>query len=306
MTPPVNVAASIRQKLTNRARATGEDFQLLLIRYANERLLYRLSQSEFSSDFVLKGATLFAIWSAEPHRATRDIDLLGFGALNAERLQSVFSTIARDEAFAPTLTAQDGLNLDPATVSVAPIRKGVRYGGLRVTLLGHLGNARLPLQIDVGLGDVYRSEVVTIPPLLELPAAELRAYAKETVVAEKLEAMVSLGVANSRMKDFYDLAALAEEFPFQGQTVVDAIAETFGRRQTPLPETAFAELVAELLAEPSKPRQWAAFLKRATPRKPWSLDEALTRVTAFASSPLRAAVSGTAFTQDWSPKGPWA
>jgi hypothetical protein len=175
-----NVAASVRQRLLNRSRKTGEDFQLLLTRYAMERLLYRLGESEYAARFVLKGAMLFAPWTGQMHRPTRDLDLLGFGDPSGQGLTEVFRSLC--SAGGP----EDGLVFSSDTVAVQPIREEQEYGGQRVTLMVQLGNARVDLQIDVGFGDVITpaAEPVTYPPLLDLPAPRLRAYPRETVVAD--------------------------------------------------------------------------------------------------------------------------
>lgn len=297
MTGP-NRAASVRQKLTNRSKQRGEDFQLLLLRYANDRILYRLSLSPFRDRFVLKGATLFSIWSNELHRVTRDVDLLGAGAVDEAFLSEVFQSVLMAEV-------DDGLTFNPESLAVAPIRKGQRYGGLRVTLLAKLGSARINLQIDVGLGDTHGGHFVEVPPVLDMPPARLKAYDRETVVAEKLEAAVSLGTANSRMKDFYDIATLAGDYSFEGCAVVRAIAETFERRETSLPAGGLAVLLDELGREPSTSLQWRAFLKKAAPRKRWTLAETLGAVISFAEEPLQSLASRTAFQKVWQPGGPW-
>jgi predicted nucleotidyltransferase component of viral defense system len=224
-----NTAASVRQRLLNLSRTTGEDFQLILTRYAMERLLYRLGTSKYASRFILKGALLFTLWTGQMHRPTRDLDLLGSGENSEQALAEAFG------ALCGTTATDDGMTFDADSVSVAPIREDQEYGGQRVRLKAKLGNARVDLQIDVGFGDAITPGPVTVsyPTLLGMESPRLRAYPRETVVAEKLEAIVKLGLANSRMKDFYDLHVLAERFPFEGPIVCDAIAATFARRGRP-------------------------------------------------------------------------
>jgi Nucleotidyl transferase AbiEii toxin, Type IV TA system len=301
--PERNVAASVRQRLLNLARQRGEDFQLILVRYANERLLYRLSQSSHTSSFVLKGATLFSVWSDTPHRATRDIDLLGSGPITAEFLGEVFSGLCRTAL--RERGSEDGLSFDETTVRVRPIREENIYGGLRVTLECKLGSARVPLQVDVGLGDAYSSSEIEIPTLLSLPAPRLAAYDRETVIAEKLEATIKLGTANSRMKDFYDLATLGAQFSFEGSKVCEAIVHTFRRRNTELSERPLRELLTELVTEPASQVHWRAFQRKAAPRSSWSLEDTMVRVAAFAGAPLAAVASSMGFGCVWSPGGPW-
>jgi predicted nucleotidyltransferase component of viral defense system len=190
--PPTDVGASVRARLLGLAREQGEDFQLLLTRYANERLLFRLSASGHAQQFVLKGAALFALWTGKPHRATRDLDLLGFGDPGVAHVREVFTKVLAHDV------VDDGVHFDLATLAVDLIRDDQEYGGVRAEVVARVTNARVRLQVDVGFGDAVTPEalVVEIPPLLDFPAPRLRAYPRETVVAEKLEAMVKLGMAN--------------------------------------------------------------------------------------------------------------
>ncbi len=225
-------AASARDRLLALAREQGEDFQLVLTRYGLERLLYRLSHSPHHDRFVLKGAMLFILWSRNPHRPTRDVDFLGFGDSSEAGLLAVF----RDLCAMPD--QGDGVTFDPESVRVEPIRDDTEYGGMRVTLTGQLAGARIPIQADIGFGDAVTPETVVIgyPTLLDDPAPTLRAYPRETVIAEKYQALVALGMANSRMKDFYDLWVMARDFDYQGDTHAQATGNTFARRRTELPE----------------------------------------------------------------------
>jgi predicted nucleotidyltransferase component of viral defense system len=200
-----NIGASVRARLLNRARADKVDFNLMLTRYALERLLYRLSVSAWSDEFLLKGALLFDLWFNQPHRPTRDIDLLGFGHAGLEHLTKVFQEICG-------LACEDGITFDQASVRAAEIRKDANYEGVRVTMLSILDGARCSIQIDVGYGDAVTpaADSVVFPVLLdEMPRPLLRSYPVYTVVAEKYQAMVSLGIANTRMKDYFDLWVLA-------------------------------------------------------------------------------------------------
>ncbi len=229
---PVNLAASVRQRLQNLSVSRGEDPNLTLTRYALERLLYRIARSEYVEQFILKGAMLFALWMESDHRPTRDLDLLGFGEASNERLTGIFHELC-DVDVEP-----DGLTFDAGSVRVAEIREGQAYQGQRVKLIGLLGTARVPVQIDVGFGDVVTptAKEIDYPTLLDLPAPRIRAYPPETVVAEKLQAMVALGVQNSRMRDFYDLRIIARQFSFEGATLVAAVTATFYRRLTDIPQ----------------------------------------------------------------------
>ena len=207
---------------------------------------------------MLKGASLFTLWKGQPHRATRDIDLLGFGDLSEDHLYSVFSTVLSAES------VDDGILFDLDSMTVGPIRVDLAYGGVRVTLNAYVSKAKIRIQVDVGFGDVVTpdAESMEFPTLLDFPAPKLRAYPRETVVAEKLEAMVKLGMANSRMKDFYDIAFLSESFAFDGNVLAKAIAVTFTRRKTPRPMKHPVAMTSEFAADPTKNIQWSAFIRK--------------------------------------------
>jgi hypothetical protein len=218
MTQPSSehLAQSVKQRLMNRARQRGDDFNVLLTRYAIERVLYRLTRTKHASRFTLKGAMLFAIWMDKPHHLTLDADLLSAGQPSVEELWTVFQEVCAE------LVEPDGMSFDGTSVRVAEIREDNIYQGLRVKLIGHLGSARIPVQVDVGFGDVITPAAVetTFGPLLDLPPPVMAAYPPETVIAKKLEAMVVLGRANSRMKDFFDLYVLSHTMNFDGQLLV--------------------------------------------------------------------------------------
>ena len=222
-----NLAASVHRRLYNLARTNAEDFNLLLIRYANERWLYRLSVSDHRNKFYLKGATRLNLWFEKPHRPTRDIDLLGFGSSEITDIKAVFVEICE-------IQNADGLVFQSESIRVEEIREAAVYAGLRVKFLAFLGKARINLQVDVGFGDAVTPKVETIimPTLLEFSQPNLLAYPKETVIAEKFEAMVNLGIANSRMKDFWDFRLMIEEFEFDGAILQRALSATFERRNT--------------------------------------------------------------------------
>jgi predicted nucleotidyltransferase component of viral defense system len=300
MSPP-NLAESVRGRLQHRARTQGEDFQFVLTRYANERLLYRLGNSCHANNFVLKGAALFAVWTGKPHRATRDLDLLGFGPSDEPTVEAVF----REVLASPT--ADDAVQFDLTTLSVRPIREGQAYAGVRVELIARVTTAKVNLQVDIGFGDAITpaAELVDFPVLLDFPAPRLRAYPRETVVAEKLEAMVQLGLANSRMKDFYDLALLARDFNFDGRILAEALRATFERRKTVIatePPVALTSIFAE---DPSKQTQWRGFVRKAGVQDAATLAETVLAVATFVKAPLEAARTGARFVRRWSMGGPW-
>jgi len=252
-----NLAASVRQRLLNVAKQRGDEFDLILARYALERFLYRLSVSSHGERFLLKGALLFAVWGVDDHRPTRDADLLGSGESDPVALVEVFKAIC-------AVPCEDGIAFDPNSVAAAPIAEEKVYSGVRVTLRAELAGARIPVQIDVGFGDAVtpEPEPVNYPVLLDAPAPKLRAYPVATVVAEKFHAMTVLGMSNSRMKDFHDLRVIASRFEIETGLLAMAIAATFERRNTPLPEDSVAALGAEFAADKAKQAQWAAFLRR--------------------------------------------
>ena len=257
MSVPKNLAASVKARLQNVASERAEDFNLLVVRYGIERLLFRLSQSPYADRFLLKGAMLFVVWDEKTHRPTRDVDLLGFGSSEKGDLIRVFQDVAA------MAVVDDGIVFDPQSVQADEIREDNAYGGVRVRLMGKLGTAEIPLQIDVGVGDAVTPapETATFPALLDFPAPRVRMYPVYTVVAEKFEAMVKLGIANTRMKDFHDVWFLAHRFEFDGATLRKAIEATFDRRKTNLSQSPEV-FTATFANDPAKQAQWAAFLRR--------------------------------------------
>lgn len=299
--PPKDIGASVRARLSRLARERGEDFQLVLTRYANERLLFRLASSRHAQRFVLKGAALFTLWTGKPHRATRDLDLLGFGDPNVDHVREVFAEVLAVDV------ADDGVRYDLGSLAVDLIREEQEYGGVRVELVASITNAQVRLQIDVGFGDAITPDpsVVEFPPLLDFPAPRMRAYPRETVVAEKLEAMVQLGMANSRMKDFYDVAVLARDFDFDGEVLARAIRATFERRKTELPTTIPVALTAAFAEDPAKKTQWSGFVRKAGARDAGTLAEMIGAVRAFVEAPLVAAANGPPVPGTWRAGGAW-
>jgi predicted nucleotidyltransferase component of viral defense system len=253
--PPKNIAASVRARLLNLARETGQPFDVVLIRFVHERLLYRLSRSPYAHRFVLKGAMLLATWFPDTARGTRDLDLLGFGESGEQRILGIFREVL-------VIGVDDGVDFDLESMRVGPIREELEYGGVRLRTAATVSGARIAVTVDIGFGDAIEPGLETIdyPVLLDLPAPKLRVYARETVIAEKFQAMVALGRANSRMKDFYDIWILAKTFPFDRDRLPRAIAATFARRQTAIPIEPPDALTSEFAIDPLKQRQWAAFI----------------------------------------------
>lgn len=299
--PPADVPASVRARLSQLARRQGIEFQLVLAEFAIERLLYRLGVSDHAERFVLKGATLFRLWSADRGRATWDLDLHGRGAGSVAAVTQVVRELCAIEA-------DDGLVLDPGSVTGEEIRAADEYEGVRVRLEARLAQARIPLQIDVGFGDtiVPAPRRENYPTLLDHAPPHVLVYPRESVVAEKLEAMLSLGVTGSRMKDFYDVHLLAERFGFDGATLLQAVRATFERRRTPLPDDKPLVLSEGFLSAPEREIQWQAFLRRGRlvgPADTAGLAQGLRR---FLGPVLAAASRGEAFGLQWLPGGPWA
>ena len=287
-----NVAASVRAKLLNKTRAEKRDFTLVLTRYALERLLYRLSISTHAEHFLLKGAPL--LWFDEPLRPTRDMDLLGFGLAEEPYLIEAFAELCE-------LDVDDGIRFDAQSIRAEEIRKEANYAGIRVTLLGWVDGARCQVQVDVGYGDAVTPgpEAVEYPVMLdEFPAPKLRVYPRYTVVAEKLEALISLGVANSRMKDYFDLWVLARHSDFEGEVLRDAIGATLSRRGTDIPTDVPFGLTEAFATDAQKQMQWQGFLKKNR-LEALTLEQIVADLQGFLMPPLSAMANGQGFGGTW-------
>jgi predicted nucleotidyltransferase component of viral defense system len=291
----------VRQRLLNLARSKGEAFQYVAEQYALERLLYRLGVSEYAQRFLLKGAMLFRLWHDEPHRRTRDADLLGFGSADVGELEGVFRHVCAVEA-------EDGVRFDPSSIRGEEIREGMAYQGVRIRLRAELAGARLPVQLDIGFGDVVvpAPEEVDYPVMLDFPAPRLRVYSRYSVVAEKLEAIVRFGEQNSRMKDFYDVFVLSEAQEFDGAILQTAIQATFERRSTVLPAELPTALTVGFAMSERVAGLWAGFLKRSgLEAKAPALGWAIQRIGGFLDPVLKSARSGEEHRAVWIPGGPW-
>lgn len=291
-----NVGASVRARLLDRARAERSDFQILLTRYSLERLLYRLSVSDHRGRFILKGAMLFVTWVADPFRSTRDLDLLGQGDNEVEAIAETFRSICAQAV------DDDGVVFDVSDLTAAPIREDGEYQGVRVRTAANIAGARVPIQVDIGFGDAVTPSPVEIdyPTLLGNPAPHLKAYPVETVVAEKFEALVTLGIANSRMKDFYDLWLICQTFELRQTILTEAVRRTFNRRGTMLPSNTPVGLTEEFAA--ARAVQWRAFLGRERmAAAPLALTTTIANLRDFLM-PLLTAAEGEFV---WRPGGPW-
>ena len=267
--------ASVRARLLNLANSRNQQFQLVLTRYVLERFLYRLSLTAHRERLILKGAMLIATWFANPHRSTEDIDLLGVGNPDPERMLNIFREICAIEV-------EDGVVFSLPEIRIDRIREETPYGGLRLRVPAHVGGARVPVVVDIGFGDAIEPgiEEIELPTLLEQSAPRLRAYAQETVIAEKFQAMVMFGRANSRMKDYYDIWALAREYAFDSDRLARAIAATFQRRTTDIPVTRPDALSHAFSEDAIKRRQWAAFARDIDVDAP-PLEEVIDDLAAF-------------------------
>lgn len=297
-----NVAASVRQRLLNVARASGRPFNDVLQRFAMERFLYRLAKSEHGDRFVLKGALMMVVWEVPTLRPTLDIDLLGQLDNEVEVLVEVARDVCRQEV------EPDGMSFDVASLEAGRIAEDAEYAGVRVRFLATLGTARVHMQLDVGFGDaVFPAPVsAAYPTLLDLPAPVVRGYTRESIIAEKLHAMVKRGLLNSRVRDYFDIWLLSCQFEFDGLTLVEAIRVTFDRRRTAI-QTGPVGLTDAFAAEPGRRAQWQAFLRKGRfTDVPTDLHQVVERVASFLLPVLRGVQSGDLLNARWSVEGRWA
>ena len=299
---PKDVASSVHQRLLNRAKETKRPFDEMLQHFAMERFLYRLSRSRHADKLVIKGALMLTIWKVDRLRPTRDIDVL---ARMRNDLDAVLG-LTRDVCVQHV--EPDGLAFDADTVEGERIVEDAAYGGIRVRFRGRLGAARISMQLDVGFGDPVVPAVVTVeyPSVLDLPAPRLAAYTKESFIAEKFEAMMKLGALNSRMKDFYDVWLLSNQFGFDGSTLSAAILETFSTRGTPMPSR-LAAWTQALLRDDGKSAQWRGFIRRSRLEDaPRDFEGIVLSIAAFLEPVVRALTAGGPFKKAWRTSGRWS
>ncbi len=296
-----NIAASVRQRLHNKARETGRPFSELLQYFAMERFLYRLAKSTHADKFILKGALMFAAWQAPVARPTMDIDLLGITDNGVDAIVAV----ARD--ICVQAVEADGLVFDPDSVGGERIVEDADYGGVRVRFRGTLGTARVSMQLDIGFGDVVvpKPKMADYPTILDLPAPRLRGYSRESAVAEKFEAMVKLGVLNSRVKDFFDIWLLSRQFDFDGGTMALAMRETFVTRGTTIPSKPVA-FTDDFANTAPRQTQWQGFVrKNRLQNAPASFADIVEAIADFLGPITRALATGEGFQGAWKAPGPW-
>lgn len=298
-----DLARSVHVRLIRHAKALNVDPNFVLARYAMERLLYRLSRSPYADRFVLKGGLLLFVWLGETIRPTRDVDLLGFGELSADALTTLFAEVCEVDV------EPDGLTFDADSIRVGAIRTENPYGGQRATLRARLGPARLRVQVDVGIGDavVPEPQWLVYPSLLDFPRPRLRAYRAETSIAEKVHAMVVLGSKNSRLRDFFDVHALAAGMSFEGVSLSCAMGAVFERRGTPIPTSLPLALTQAFVEVEDKRAQWAGFLRRSRlTQAPVDFAVVVAEIADFIAPVFDALACGEELLQMWPPAGPWA
>jgi predicted nucleotidyltransferase component of viral defense system len=296
-----NVGASVHQRLKNAAKESGRSFNDLVQYYALERWLYRLSQSRHKNLFILKGALMLVAWRAPILRSTRDIDLLARTSNDLEAIKSTVSEICKTEV------EEDGVVFDSESVATIRIAEDAEYEGVRATFTGRLVTTRLAMQIDMGFSDVVTPGPVEInyPAILDYPAPVLRAYNRETAIAEKFEAMISLGRLNSRMKDFFDVWMLAQTLDFHGADLTAAVLATFRNRETEFAATPHV-FEKDFALDASKQSQWTGFLKRMRPSEaPPAFPDTLASIRMFLEPIHLSLQSGAAFDRAWKHPGPW-
>jgi len=296
-----NITASVRQRLLNKSRETDRPFSELLQYFAMERFLYRLSKSSHQKKFILKGALTLLAWRVSATRPTMDIDFLGMTDNRIEVIVAIVQDICRQSV------EPDGLLFDPDSVEGEDIVNDAEYSGVRIRFRGTLGTARLTMQLDIGFGDVIvpAPEILVYPVILDLPAPEMKAYTRESVVAEKFEAMIKLGLLNSRVKDFFDIWLLSRQFDFPGVMLAQAITETFANRGTAMvaEPVAFSEAYA---GDAARQTQWQGFIRRNRLRElPASFTEIVGANAAFLTPIAQALAGGEDFRKNWKAPGPW-
>lgn len=299
-----DVAASVRARLLNHARAKGEEFEFTLTRFASERLLFRLGASAARDRCLLKGASLLSVWLPDPYRATRDVDLLASGAADDDAIRSLVTEICAVPC------PEDGLHFELSDLTIETIRPEEEYAGKRARFRALLGRACIAVQLDIGVGDAVpvQPEEITYPTILPaLPAPRLRGYPREVAVAEKFEAMVKLDTRNSRMKDFHDIWALSTAFAFDGPRLRDSIAGCFRRRETPLTTETPGCLTPAFYRAPDIEARWRGYLAAGTVLvAPPAQFEVIGEVIGRFLGPVQESlVAGASFDHSWPAGGPW-
>lgn len=296
-----NIEASIKAQLQNKAKEANRPFSEVLQYYGMERFLYRFSKSKYVDKFVLKGALLFAVWQIPERRTTLDIDFLGRFDNQVAAIETVIKDVCNISV------DPDGLKFNSLTVQGRKIKEDADYEGVRVKFTGFLDRARIPMQIDVGFGDIVHPKirVINYPVILDFPKPHLSGYPQESVVSEKFEAMIKLGLLNSRMKDFYDIWLMMRQFEFKGTNLVEAIKKTFKHRKTDIPQD--KPLFDDEIYDMKSDRQtlWSAFLRKGDiQHAPDTLSVIAEEIETFLIEPIIVINSEVKFNKTWkSPRG---
>ena len=295
----INYQKSIKRQLIEYAKKENLDIDKTIALYVREGILDRLSRSNLADKFILKGASVFQVFDGKPHRPTADIDLLGYGTNEPQKLKALFTEIC-------SLSLSDGLNFTQISTDI--LQKGQKYQGVRLKIRGELENIPVTSQIDIGYGHIITPEPQNgeFPTLLGRSSPKLKIYPKETIVAEKLEALVGLGLRNSRLKDYYDLLYLSRNFAFEGKILQTAITNTFNRRETSLPTEIPVGLTEKYLEyNPQRSKLWKKLYSQGTMGARPKLSEALTELREFLVPPLIAAANNSKFNVYWSKEEKW-
>jgi len=298
----INIQASVRAQLQNKAKETNRPFAEMLQYYGMERFLYRVGKSQYAHQFILKGALMFTAWNIPQRRTTLDIDFLARFDNQINSIEKVIRDICKVKV------VPDGLDFDAETVRGQRIKEDADYEGVRVKFVGYLERARITMQMDIGFGDIIypRTKIFDYPVILDLPKPHLKGYPVESVVSEKFEAMVKLGLLNSRMKDFYDIWLIMRQFNFDGLSLAEALKRTFEHRKTELPPR--RPLFAEEIYDDKSDRQtlWMAFLRKSNIKHaPDKLSATAKAIEKFLTKPLEAIHKGTEFQKTWKAAGKW-
>ena len=295
-----NYFASVHRQLQNKAKETDRPFNELLQYYAAERFLYRFSQSKHKDKVILKGAMMFIVWKAPYARVTRDIDMLGRLHNSMENVMTMVKDVCKIEY------PSDGIVFTAETVQVEQIMEENDYKGARVSFTGLLGNARIPMQIDLGFGDVIfpEPENIDYPTLLNMPSPTLKGYPRETVIAEKFHTMMNKGIINSRMKDYYDIWLLSSQFDFDGVTLQQAIEKTFKYRgAVPASPT---KLFDEISLDKDKNIQWSAFIRKSgLDTAPKDIKDVIKFIKDFLLPIMEDIIAEKICGLTWKAAGPW-
>ncbi|MDR2578412.1 MAG: nucleotidyl transferase AbiEii/AbiGii toxin family protein [Chitinispirillales bacterium] len=294
-----DIAVSVRQKLLNKSKAENRPFEEIARRYAMERFLYRLGQSEYKERLILKGALMFAVWESSIYRPTLDIDMLGLIGNDAAILETCIKEICMVK------TAADGIVFDPITVKSSTIIKNADYAGRRVSFVGKMENMRMAMQIDIGFGDVVfpKPDVITMPSFIDMPLAQILGYTKESTVAEKYHAMIQMAELNSRMKDFYDIWILSKTFDFSGHKLTEAIKATFNKRKTPIINNTVAFTNSFVM---DKQKQWRMFCKKIkNTETPESFGEIIAQIKNFLMPAISSLTEKTNEPGNWKAPDTW-